>query len=70
MEPNPRNTRYVMRPFFITGKRKEEGLKHLDNSIGYYSRRSKQLLGVGLAISTSLLVYKKMIKPMMQEPVE
>ena len=30
-EPNPRNARYVLKPFFVTGKMKEEGLKHLDN---------------------------------------
>lgn len=62
-EFNPKNTRYVLRPFFVTGKLKEEALKHIDNQIGRYQKYSKTLLVAGLGISTALMVYKKVIKP-------
>jgi hypothetical protein len=62
-EPNPRNSRYVLRPFFVTGKLKEEALKHIDNQIGRYQTYSKTLLITGLGISTALAVYKKFFKP-------
>lgn len=60
---NPRAAQHVLKLFFITGDRKESALRHVDNLIGYYSRRSKSLMVTGIGISTCVLCYKKLVKP-------
>ena len=65
--PNPRNSPLMMRTNIVTGEMKENLMRHIDNKILLNTKRSRIVIGLTLTAWMGTVVYKKTVKPAVEE---